>query len=171
MLAPRLLLFHEHRNPDGNRRQRDCGVSQSNGRDLVAASANAVGALHNGFADEVADSQRDVADHQAGDDAESGVDDEAENCAAGAEEQAAHKNLVRILRLAQKRLFAAVIAGGRAVDAIILRAERLPARLAAFRAGTAGIFRGPKLWRRFPRVEHDAHDMTEPKLVDIDLMS
>src|SRR5205807_3830956 len=106
--------------------------------------------FHHGLADDPADGERNVANHQSGEDAEGGIADQADNRSADPEHQAANKRLVAVLRQTKPGLFAAVRASEIAVYAVILRAggDRFLASLAALRTGGACVFGGAKLRRR-----------------------
>ena len=56
----RILFFHDVVNADRDRGKRDCGVSECDGGDLIAASPGSVGSLFDGSAYQPSDGKRDV---------------------------------------------------------------------------------------------------------------
>ncbi len=97
------------------------------------------------FGDDPTDGKRDVPDFNPGDDAEAGIENQTEDCAAESKGQTAYEESMRILWDLVLQLIHAARAGERAVDTKILARYALVARLAHVRAGFWRVFRRAKL--------------------------
>lgn len=146
-------------------RKRNGGVGQNHRGNLIAAPTGTARTHVDGFADDVADGEREIADHQAGDDSKGGVNDEAENGATDAEEQAAHKTRVRIAGKFAAGNFGAGGAFEFAVHAIVRAIDQRVARGAALRAGFWSVLGGGKLGigtgRKRAKVGHSAGKVSQ----------
>lgn len=120
-------------------------VSERCGGYLVTTAADTARAHFDSFCNDPADGKRDVPDFNPGDDAEAGVENQAEDCASESESQAAYEKSVRILWDLALQLIHTMRARERAVDTKILARYALVARLAYVRAGFWCVFRRAKL--------------------------
>ena len=92
---PRLLL-HRLRKIEWNGSHGNGCISERDRNDLVTAATDAARTHLDGFSDNPADSEGDVTNFNAGDDAEAGVENQAEECTTQSEGQTANKGGVGI---------------------------------------------------------------------------
>ena len=130
---------------DRNGGHGDGRVGERCGRHLITAPANTARTDLNGFGNNPADSKRHVANCNTGDDAEAGVKNQSENCAAESKNQAAYEKSMRILWDLVLQLVDAARTRERAVDTKIVARYALVTRLSHVRAGFWRVLRRAKL--------------------------
>ena len=139
------FLLNALRKIDWDGGQGDGRVGERCGSDLITAPTSTARTDLDGFGNDPTDSKRDVANCNTGDDAEAGVKNQSENCAAESKNQAAYEKSMRILWDLVLQLVDAARTRERAVDTKIVARYALVTRLAHVRAGFWRVLRRAKL--------------------------
>src|ERR1700688_510609 len=121
-------------------------VGENGGRNLISTAADSARAFEYRFTDNITHRQRHVTNHQASDDSECGIKNEADERAACAKQQASNQSCMSVLRRLRLNAVNAAFAGKNAINPVVASTKRLIASLATLRAGFAGVFGRPELW-------------------------
>src|SRR5216117_2715908 len=131
----------------------DSRISESCGSHLVALATDTARTHLDGFSNDPADGKRNVLDFNAGDDAKTGIKNQAEDCPAQSKGEAANKDSVSVPGNLVLELINAALASQCAIDAKILARYALVARLAHVRAGFWRVFRRANCGAGLPKSE------------------
>ena len=102
-----MLHPNELRNSDGNRCERHRRIREHCGGYLVPLSSDSLRSHHDSLPNDVADRQRNVSDHQTGEDTNGGIKDESEDRSTRPKRNSSDKGSVGIFRKLLLRLLRA----------------------------------------------------------------
>ena len=143
LLSTFLLHLLGYRN--GNRSHGDSCVCQQNCGHLIAATADAARAKYDRFPDDITDGERHKADYPTGGEGEPHIQRQAQDRAAHAEANPAHKRRMRVNRHLILDALGAGPTDGHAIRTVIGTGYRFAACLAERCAGLARILGGREL--------------------------